>query len=133
MLLTAEMTQRQLYDQSPYQHGSWFTKAETLELTAQCTDCLASCRVSFSGSSDSLSLLEASCFVRERLSAILAVYLCLGREEPSMSGQFQGLPEVSELFGPLQELPCRKECITTTSPSSCALRNFSPSRSFILK
>lgn len=31
-------------------------------------------------------------------SVVIITYICLGREDPSVSGQFQGLPESFELF-----------------------------------
>ena len=47
------------------------------------------------------------------LSAVPTAYTSLEREGPSVSGQFQGLPEASELFSAFWEDGCSSSPLNT--------------------
>ena len=111
------MTQRQLHDQGPTQHGN-------LKHTAQPVGISTHLRVSFAGASGGLTLFQAAKLVSVSSSSeslqltTLQSLPCqqlglftLGKKEQRESGQFQGLPEavLSCFTFMFKEILCRTE------------------------
>ena len=86
-----EMTRRQLYHPHPHHPVSISSqKLETWDTVHNLQAAQQAGEQSFPAAQQPMPLLG--------ISAGLTAYICLGREEPSESDQFQELPEATELF-----------------------------------